>query len=209
MTPPSLSRDAAPAKPEHASSFLNETRNQREDAAMTRTDDAGRLEKAPAYHQAGHAVMASILGVPALGLTLCPEDGDPGYALPNKAPGLPVRDWLLITLAGHQAEIAWLGTAYQASMYETAARLAFDMLDILRTFERRGMKSAGVSEHLRGQLGRMLAALFADEAVWAAVAATAEALDREKKLDQEALCRLIPGDLSALTERCPGLSCDL
>jgi len=176
---------------------------------MTRTDAESRLDKAGAYHQAGHAVMASMLGTPASRLELCPEDDDSGYALQNGLAGMPIRNWLLITLAGHQAEIIWLGGEYQASMYETTARLAFDMIDVLRAFERRGMKSAGVSEHLRGQLGRMLASLFADPKVWDATSQTAEALHATGTLDEAALAYLIPGELSALAERCHGLTCDL
>lgn len=175
---------------------------------MTTEDAALRLDKAKAYHQAGHAVMTFMLGCPATRLELCPEDGALGYDLPDDPGRLSVRNWLLISLAGHHAEIKFLGPQYATTMYETTARLAFDMIDILRVFEKRGLKSAGVSEHLRGKLGKMLATLFNEDAVWQAVHNTAEALDAQSSLDAASLESLIPRDLARMADRCQGLSCE-
>lgn len=175
---------------------------------MTPEDAAPLLEQAKAYHQAGHAVMAFMLGFPATRLELCPEDGALGYDLPEDLVRLSVRNWLLITLAGHHAEIKFLGPKYATAMYETPARLAFDMIDILRAFEKRGIKSAGVSEHLRGKLGKMLATLFNEEAVWQAVQNTAEALNARSLLDAASLFNLIPKDLARFADHCRDLSCE-
>lgn len=163
---------------------------------------------AKAHHIAGHAVMASILGFPIQRVFFDGDDAGLGYERPDDIGDIPVRDWLLVTLAGNQAELRLLRGRDEVA-YETAARLAFDMIDVLRTFERLGVKSTGVSGRLRGKLGKMLAVLFEDEDVWAAVQTVARALETRRELDAEALSRLIPPGLKSAASRCAGLACDM
>ncbi len=149
-----------------------------------------------AHHVAGHAVMSFAVDSPAVSAAIDGPDESPGYALPAGGRKLTIRRRLLVALAGHRAEARFLGEDYGLFVDEANERLAFDMLHVMREFEEMGLYGTGASAALRGQLGRLLAELFARPDVWEAVSVLARELLARGRLDAAELRSLVPPEIA-------------
>ncbi|MDQ7832213.1 MAG: hypothetical protein RDU30_10795 [Desulfovibrionaceae bacterium] len=154
-----------------------------------------------AHHVAGHVVMSFAVDCPAASAGIDGPDDDPGYALPGGGRKLTIRRRFLIALAGHQAEMLHLGEAFGLYADTANERLAFDMLHVMREFEAMGLRGAGASSRLRGQLGAVLRDLFSRAAVWDRVRDVAEALAARRRLTASELRALIPAEVTVLGTR--------
>jgi ATP-dependent Zn protease len=116
-------------------------------------------DEATAYHEAGHAVIALILGRPVQRVSILPDREHLGHCEFGKGVFRPSEDWLeremLIALGGiaaearHTGEYAWSGAARdQRYVHELAVQRAGE-----RRAERLQRRLLAKAEHLLAQEG--------------------------------------------------------
>jgi ATP-dependent Zn protease len=121
-------------------------------------------DQATAYHEAGHAVVALILGRPVQRVSILPDRERLGVCEFGKGVFRPSEDWLereiLIALAGIAAEARFTGNY----AWDAAAR---DQQYVRRLAEQRAGESR--AERLQRRLLAKAEHLLADEGSWRAV----------------------------------------
>lgn len=128
------------------------------------SEPAPRHDEATAYHEAGHAVLALVLGRPVHKVSVLPNRERLGEVRFGTGSAKPTDDWLereiLIALAGPLAEARFTGTFGHA---EAAQDLRF----VRRLALQR--KSERAAERYEQRMSAKAEYLLGDEATWAAV----------------------------------------